>query len=86
MLTHKELNNMGGDVGLTNHRLLGRQRAKDYDVSWYLEEDETHPTLISIVKVTICGDGIRQTRESYPISVLGNIPTAMNILLHLTSG
>ena len=77
---------MGGDVGLTNHRLLGRQRTQDYDVSWYLEEDETHPTLISIVKVTICGDGIRQTRESYPISVLENIPTAMNILLHLTSG
>ena len=77
---------MGGDVGLTNHRLLGRQRTKDYDVSWYLEEDKTHPTLISIVKVTLCGDGIRQTRESYPISVLENISTAMSILLRLTSG
>ena len=81
MLIHKELNNMGGDIGLTNHRLLGRQRTKDYDVSWYLEEDKTHPTLISIVKVSICGDGIRQTRESYPISVLGSISSQLDILL-----
>jgi len=72
---------MGGDVGLTNHRLLGRQQTKDYDVSWYLEEDETHPALISIVKVTICGDGIRQTRESYPILVLEAISRELDILL-----
>jgi len=72
---------MGGDIGLTNHRFLGRQQNKDYDISWYLEEDETHPTLINIVKVTICGDGIRQTRESYPLIVLEAIVRELAILL-----
>uniref|UniRef100_A0A6M3LSD0 Uncharacterized protein n=1 Tax=viral metagenome TaxID=1070528 RepID=A0A6M3LSD0_9ZZZZ len=71
---------MGGDIGLTNHRLLGRSANKDYDISWYLEEDYTHPNDMNIVKITICNGKITQDKRSYPIAVLQSIETQLKII------
>lgn len=71
---------MGSDTGLTNHRYLGRATTEDYDISWYLEEDFTHPKDFSIVKITICNGMITEQRHLYPGAVLRNIGKELDIL------
>ena len=72
---------MGGDVGLSNHRFLGRHNTKDYDISWYLEADETHPTLMYLTKVTLSQGIISKSKRSYPIDVLNSIHIQLDVLL-----
>ena len=74
---------MGGDIGMSNHRLLGADHNRDYDFSWYLEEDGSHPTLMNIVTITLRQDGAPiEKRHSYPIKVLANIAKELKVLRH----
>jgi hypothetical protein len=72
---------MGGDIMRSNFRKLGEVDSKEYHFSWFLEEDETHPTQMYLTRITHFEGELKQERRSYPIKVLRNIAKELNLLL-----